>query len=232
MITIRPASERGHTDIGWLDSRHTFAFGDYFDPAHVGFGPLRVINDDRVAAGKGFGTHGHRDMEIISYVLAGALEHKDSLGTGSILKAGDVQRMTAGTGVRHSEFNPSPTEPVHFLQIWIIPAKQGLPPSYDERSIPLENKRGRLCLIASPNGRDDSMSIAQDAEMYAALLDEGEQATYQIRNGRQVWVQVARGTVTVSGHHLQAGDGAAISDESAIELGGVDAELLLFDLPK
>ena len=231
MITVRPAAERGSTNIGWLDSRHSFAFGEYYDPRHVGFGPLRVINDDRVAAGKGFGTHGHRDMEIISYVLDGALEHKDSLGTGSVLRRGDVQRMTAGTGVRHSEFNPSPTEPVHFLQIWIEPERRGLPPSYEERSIPDAEKRGRLRLVASQGGRDGSMPIAQDAELYATLLDGSERVTHGLRDGRAAWVQVARGEVTVNGTRLMEGDGATVRDESSIELTGTGAEVLLFDLP-
>ena len=231
MITVRPAAERGRTNIGWLDSRHTFAFGDYFDPRYVGFGPLRVINDDRVAAGKGFGTHGHRDMEIISYVLDGALEHKDSLGTGSVLRRGDVQRMTAGTGVRHSEFNPSPTEPVHFLQVWIEPERPGLPPSYEERSIPDAEKRGRLRLVASRDGRDGSMPIGQDAALYAALLDGDERVTHEIARGRAVWVQVARGEATLNGKRLAEGDGAAVRDEPSIELTGTGAELLLFDLP-
>ena len=231
MITIRPAAERGRTNVGWLDSRHTFAFGDYYDPRHVGFGPLRVINDDRVAAGMGFGTHGHRDMEIISYVLDGSLEHKDSLGTGSVLRRGDMQRMTAGTGVRHSEFNPSATEPVRFLQVWIEPERPGLPPSYEERSIPDEEKRGRLRLVASRKGRDGSMPIGQDADLYAALLDGDERVTHDIARGRAVWVQVARGEAAVSGRRLAEGDGAAVRDEPSIELTGTGAEVLLFDLP-
>ena len=231
MITVRPAAERGRTDIGWLDSRHTFAFGDYYDPQYVGFGPLRVINDDRVAPGQGFGAHGHRNMEIVSYVLDGSLEHEDSLGTGSVLRRGDVQRMTAGTGVRHSEFNPSATEPVHFLQIWIIPERTGLPPSYEERHFPDAEKRGRLRLIASGDGRDDSITIRQNVDVYATLLGDGERAVHDLRDGRAAWVQVARGEATLDGERLAEGDGAAVRDEAAIELSGTGAEVLLFDLP-
>jgi redox-sensitive bicupin YhaK (pirin superfamily) len=233
MIEIRHANERGSANLGWLDSRHTFSFGDYHDPRFMGFGPLRVINEDRVRQGRGFDTHGHRDMEIVSYVLEGALEHKDSIGTGSVIHPGDVQRMSAGTGVRHSEFNPSPNEPVHFLQIWLLPDRQGITPSYEQKNFTDDDKRGRLRLVASPDGRDGSVKIHQDAAIYASLLDDDEQVTHTLRPGRKGWVQVARGAVEVNGEVLGAGDGAAIADETSLVITARsdDAEFLLFDLP-
>jgi redox-sensitive bicupin YhaK (pirin superfamily) len=199
----------------------------------MGFGPLRVINEDRVRAGAGFGTHGHRDMEIVSYVLEGALEHKDSIGTGSVIRPGDVQRMSAGTGVEHSEFNPSRSEPVHFLQIWLLPDRQGLKPSYEQKTIPETEKRGRLRLVAAPDGRDGAVAIHQDARIYACVLGEGEQASHTLEPGRKAWVQVARGGIDANGEDLRAGDGAAIEDEATVVLKGLtaDAEVLLFDLP-
>jgi quercetin 2,3-dioxygenase len=231
MMTIRRASERGHAEHGWLDSHHTFSFADYYDERHMGFRALRVINEDRVAPGQGFGTHGHRDMEIVSYVLEGALEHKDSIGTGSIIRPGDVQRMTAGTGVRHSEFNASREEPVHFLQIWIVPDKNGHAPSYEQKTFTDAEKQGRLRLVASPDGRDGSVTIHQDAALYAGILREGERASFPLAAGRHAWVHVAKGTARVNGELLRAGDAAAIDDPGAIEIAGQDAgEVLLFDL--
>ena len=232
MITLRPANERGHARHGWLESYHTFSFADYSDPRYMGFRHLRVINEDRVAPGKGFPTHPHRDMEIISYVLDGALEHKDSLGTGSIIRPGEVQRMSAGTGVTHSEFNHSHSELVHFLQIWLLPEWTGLPPSYEQRAFSDEEKRGTLRLVASRDGRDGSVTIHQDVALYAALLNAGERVIHQFVPGRHAWVQVARGAVTLNDKALIAGDGAAISDESRLVLRGTEAaEILLFDLP-
>jgi quercetin 2,3-dioxygenase len=231
MITIRPAAERGRTKIGWLDSWHSFSFGDYVDYDHMGFHSLRVINDDRVAAGAGFPTHPHRDMEIITWVLSGALEHKDSLGTGSVIRAGDVQRMTAGTGILHSEFNPSATEPVHLLQIWIYPEKRGLKPGYAQKSFPAAERKGQLKLVASRDGRDGSLGFHQDASVYVAALGPGQRAAHQLAPGRAAWVQVATGAVTLNGQHLKAGDGAAVTDEKALELVGVEeGETLVFDL--
>ena len=231
MISIRRSEERGHFDHGWLDTRHTFSFGAYNDPAHMGFRQLRVLNEDRVRPGYGFPTHGHRDMEIISYVLAGALEHKDSLGTGSVIRPGELQRMSAGAGVRHSEFNPSPSEPLHFLQIWLLPERPGLPPSYEQKSFSEEERRGRPRLIASPGGRDGSVTIHQDADVYAALLGAKERVTQTLRPGRHAWVQIARGSVGLNGQTLTAGDGARISGEEEIDVTGREpAELLLFDL--
>jgi quercetin 2,3-dioxygenase len=231
MIELRRADERGHAEHGWLDSRHTFSFADYYDPQFMGFGSLRVINEDRVQPGKGFGTHGHRDMEIISYVLEGALEHRDSLGNGSVIQPGDVQRMSAGTGVRHSEFNHSQSELVHFLQIWLLPEKSGMPPSYAERRFSDEEKRGRLRLVASRDGREGSVIVHQDVGLYAALLAPHDAVAHELRAGRRVWVQVARGSVTVNDATLAAGDGAAIVDEDEIAIRGiVDAEVLLFDM--
>jgi hypothetical protein len=232
MINIRPANERGRADFGWLDSRHTFSFGDYHDRAHMGFGPLRVINEDRVQPGQGFGTHGHRDMEILSYVLEGALEHKDSIGTGSVIRPGDVQIMSAGTGIRHSEFNPSPTEPVHFLQIWVIPDRDGIAPRYVQKRFPDAQKRGRLLLVGSSDGRDDSVVIHQDVKIMAAILAPSEAVSHPLRPGRRAWLQIARGAVDVNGQRLAAGDGAAIEGETALEIGGTanSTELLLFDL--
>ncbi|MEZ5889657.1 MAG: pirin family protein [Xanthobacteraceae bacterium] len=232
MLRIRKADERGRTDFGWLDSRHSFSFGHYYDPAHMGFGPLRVINDDRVTPGAGFPTHPHGDMEIISYVLDGALAHKDSLGTGSVIRPGDVQRMTAGTGIKHSEFNASKTEPVHFLQIWIVPEVAGLAPSYEQKSYPAADKRGRLRLVASRDGREDSVTIHRDVDLYATLLGEGERTRHTFRPGRAGWLQVARGTATVNDVQLYPGDGVAIEaiDEVAITGTSADAEVLLFDM--
>jgi redox-sensitive bicupin YhaK (pirin superfamily) len=232
MIELRPGAERGHAEHGWLNSFHSFSFADYYDPRHMGFGPLRVINEDRVQAGMGFGTHGHRDMEIISYVLDGELEHKDNMGNGSIIVPGDVQRMSAGRGVMHSEYNPSPERPVHFLQIWIQPNRQGVKPSYEQKRIDGDLKRGRLALIASPDGRDGSVMIHQDAYVYATRLDGNESVTHRVEPGRRAYVHVARGKVRVNGKPLIAGDAAKISEESAVTLDAGDhAEALVFDLP-
>jgi len=233
MVNVRYAGNRGVTNLGWLDSRHSFSFGHYYDPEHMGFGPLRVINQDRVRPGAGFDTHGHRDMEIVSYVLDGALEHKDSIGTGSVIRPGDVQVMSAGTGIRHSEFNHSKQEPVHFLQIWLLPNKQGLPPRYDQKSFADDEKRGRLRLVGSPDGRDGSIVIHQDARLFAALLDDGETVNHSIEPGRKAWVQVIRGAVAVNGEALRAGDGAAVERESnlAVTARADGSEILLFDLP-
>jgi redox-sensitive bicupin YhaK (pirin superfamily) len=230
MITLRPAAARGGTRIDWLDSRHTFSFGEYHDAAHAGFGALRVINDDRVAAGRGFPTHAHADMEIISYVLEGALAHKDSLGTGSVIRPGDVQRMSAGAGVRHSEFNASPTEPVHFLQIWIVPERRGLPPSYEQKTFTEDQRRGRLRLVGARDGRDGAVTVHQDLDLYAAVLDPGQSATLALRPGRRAWVQVARGAATVNGQALAEGDGAALRDEPEVRIEGGGGEVLVFDL--
>src|SRR5213595_1489719 len=232
MISVRRADERGHADHGWLDTRHTFSFADYHDPKYVGFRGLRVINEDRVQPGQGFPPHGHRDMEIVSYVLAGALEHKDSLGTGSVIRPGDVQRMSAGTGVRHSEFNGSPTEPVHFLQIWIEPAARGIAPGYEQKAFGDADKRDRLRLVASPDGAEGSVTIHQDARVYATRLEAGREIEHKLAPGRHAWVQVTRGALTVGGRRLEHGDGAAISGEPAVTLAGErGAEALLFDLP-
>lgn len=231
MMTIRPANQRGTTDFGWLDSRHTFSFGDYRDPAHMGFRSLRVINDDRIAGGAGFPTHPHRDMEILTWVLEGAIAHKDSLGTGSIVRVGELQRMTAGTGILHSEFNPSETEPMRLLQIWVFPEARGLTPGYDQRSFPKEDRLGQLKLIASRNGRDDSISFAQHGDIYAAALAPHQTVTHRVTPGHGVWIQVANGTVKVNGQELHEGDGAAITDEATVELVGLtDSETLVFDL--
>jgi redox-sensitive bicupin YhaK (pirin superfamily) len=231
MITLRPAKDRGHFNHGWLDTYHTFSFAGYHDPDHMGFRSLRVINDDTVEPGQGFGTHGHRDMEIISYVLDGALEHKDSMGSGGVLRPGDVQRMSAGTGVLHSEFNHSREERVRFLQIWIHPDKKGVPPRYEDKTFPIKDKRGELVLIASPDGRDGSLEIHQDVKAYASILDAGRRLVHPLEPGRHAWVQVARGRLRVNGHELEKGDGASVSRESRLELEGVDeTELLLFDL--
>jgi redox-sensitive bicupin YhaK (pirin superfamily) len=230
MISLRQSEERFHTDLGWLDSRHTFSFGDHHDPRHMGFRSLRVINEDRVQGGQGFGTHPHRDMEILSYVLEGALAHKDSLGNGSVIRPGEVQRMTAGTGVLHSEHNPEPSAPVHFLQIWIQPARRGLPPSYEQKVIPEASARG-LKLVAAPEGEGALVTVHQEARLYAGHLDEGQSLTHRLQPGRAAWVQVAAGEIQVNGQGLKAGDGAAISEEAAVELrAGTKAHLLLFDL--
>jgi redox-sensitive bicupin YhaK (pirin superfamily) len=233
MLTIRRAEARGHDDHGWLDTRHTFSFADYHDPEHMGFSDLRVINEDRVRPGQGFGTHGHRDMEIISYVLSGQLGHRDSMGNGSVIRPGEVQRMSAGTGVRHSEMNPSATEPVHFLQIWILPDRAGHAPGYEQKAYPEAERRGKLRLAASPDGADGSVTIHQDARLYLALLGDGERVRHALAPGRKAWVQVARGEVTVNGERLRAGDGAALDGEVAVELAGAGAstaDVLLFDL--
>lgn len=232
MLRIRKAEERGRTDFGWLDSRHSFSFGHYYDPGHMGFGPLRVINDDRVAPGAGFPAHAHGDMEIISYVLSGALAHKDSLGTGSVIRPGDVQRMSAGTGIRHSEFNASATEPAHFLQIWIVPDVDGLPPSYEQKTYSAEEKRGKLRLVGSRAGRDGSVAIHRDVDLYAALLGEGERVAHRFRPSRIGWLQLARGTAAIEGAQLYPGDGVAIDTVGDLTFMGAspDAELLLFDM--
>jgi quercetin 2,3-dioxygenase len=231
MITVRKAADRGHARHGWLDSHHTFSFADYHDPRHMGFRSLRVINDDRVEAGQGFGTHGHRDMEIISYVLDGALAHKDSMGTGEVIKPGDVQRMSAGTGVAHSEFNPSKAEEVHFLQIWIMPRQRGIAPSYEQKRFTDAEKAGRLRLVAAADGRDGALSINADASVYAGLFDRGQRAELAIAAGRGAWVQVARGKVRVNGQALEEGDGLSLTDEPTVTIEGIDnAEILVFDL--
>ena len=231
MIELRKASERGHADHGWLDSYHSFSFADYHDPRHMGYASLRVINEDVVQPGQGFGAHGHRDMEIITYILAGALEHKDSMGNGSIIRPGDVQRMSAGTGVRHSEFNPSQADPVHLLQIWIEPAVSGIAPGYEEKHFATASRRGRLCLIAARGGRDGAVDIHQDAAVYAALIDGDEEVRHELAAGRKAYVHVARGNVTVNDRQLAAGDALKISGEPAVTIDhGENAEVLLFDL--
>ena len=232
MITVRPAQARGKANFGWLDSKHTFSFGNYYDPNHMGVASLRVINEDRVQPGKGFGTHSHRDMEIISYVLEGELEHKDSIGNGSVIRPGDVQRMSAGTGIAHSEFNASSTKPVHFLQIWILPDQKGIQPSYEQKHFSLDEKQGRLRLVASPDGRDNSVTIHQDANLYVAALNNGARVNHSTDNNRSLWLQIARGSAEINGQTLQVGDGAAITQETDIELAATtdDTEILLFDL--
>ncbi len=229
MIRIRPGDERGQTRLDWLDSRHSFSFADYYDPAQMGFRSLRVINDDRVGAGGGFGMHPHRDMEIITYVLEGSLEHKDSLGTGSVIQPGEVQRMTAGTGIRHSEFNPSEKSPVRLLQIWLLPEKQGLKPSYEQKGFPANGDSLRL--LASRDGRDDAVTIHQDVNLFAGQLTAGAKVRHALKPGRHAWIQVTKGEILVNGQRLQDGDGAALSDEPAIEVTAAKpAEFLLFDL--
>jgi redox-sensitive bicupin YhaK (pirin superfamily) len=231
MMQIRHAEERGRTAIGWLDSRHSFSFGDYYEAEHEGFRSLRVLNDDVVAPGQGFGMHPHRDMEIVTVVLSGALQHKDSLGSGSVIRPGDVQRMSAGTGILHSEWNASQTEPVHFLQIWLLPERRGIKPGYQETRLAEADKRNRLRLIAARDGRDGSVAINQDADIYATHLIDGGTVRHELRRGRHAWVQVALGDVTVNGHTLQRGDGLAVSDETTLELTAPqDAEVLVFDL--
>jgi quercetin 2,3-dioxygenase len=232
MITVRRAAERGTANFGWLDSRHTFSFGHYYDPDHMGFGALRVINEDRVEPGRGFDTHGHQDMEIISYVLEGALEHRDSIGTGSVMRPGDVQIMSAGTGIRHSEFNHSKKEPVHFLQIWVLPDRKGLTPRYDQKSFPELEKRDRLRLVASSDGRDGSLLIHQDTDIYDAQLSRGHALTHALKAGRKGWVQVVSGAVEVNGKPAVAGDGVAVDDEAVLSIAAVadDSEVLVFDL--
>lgn len=231
MLEVRKAEDRGHANHGWLDSHHSFSFADYYDPAHMGFGPLRVINEDRVAAGAGFGTHGHRDMEIISYVLEGELAHQDSMGNGSVIRPGDVQRMSAGSGVRHSEFNHSKSGQTHFLQIWIQPNVTGIPPGYEEKNFSEAEKRGRLRLIASADGSDGSVLIHQDARVHVGLFDGDESATLPLAAGRRAYVHVARGAVEVNGVALKAGDALKIAEVDAIDISkGNQAEVLVFDL--
>jgi redox-sensitive bicupin YhaK (pirin superfamily) len=232
MLELRKSDERGYANHGWLESRHTFSFADYYDPAHEEFGVLRVINEDRVQPGHGFGTHGHRDMEILSYVLEGELEHRDSMGNGSVIRPGDVQRMSAGTGVLHSERNPSPSAGVHFLQIWIRPSRAGIAPGYEQKHFAAAEKRGRLRLVVSPDGADGSLTIHQDARLYAGLFDGDERATLELAPGRRAYVHVARGQVRVDGERLVAGDAAKVEGQRTIELDGGDgAEVLVFDLP-
>lgn len=233
MITIRKSHDRGHFDFGWLDTRHTFSFGEYHDPKHMGFRALRVINEDVVRGGRGFGTHPHRDMEIVTYVLSGALAHKDSMGNGSTIRPDDVQRMSAGTGVTHSEHNASSTEPVHLLQIWLSPARTGTAPGYEQRAFPAAEKRGRLRLVGAPDGRDGAVTIQQDVMLYASVLAPAERVSHEIAPARHAWVQVLRGSVTVNGGPLMAGDGAALSDESHASIAAgteLTNEVLVFDL--
>lgn len=232
MLTVRHAADRGHANLGWLDTWHSFSFAEYQDPAHMNFGPLRVINEDRVEPGKGFGTHGHRDMEIITYVLEGQLEHKDSMGNGSVMGPGDVQRMSAGHGVQHSEFNPSQSEPVHLLQVWILPEVRGVEPGYEQTRFEDADKRGRLRLIASPDGAEGSVTVHQDARVYAGLFDGDEDARLALGAGRRAYVHVARGAVSVNGTQLGAGDAARLEAEDAVSIArGRAAEVLVFDLP-
>lgn len=231
MITLRPAHTRGHANHGWLDTWHTFSFADYYDPEEMRYGTLRVINDDRVAPGGGFPTHGHRDMEIVTYILEGALEHKDSLGNGSVITPGEVQRMSAGKGILHSEYNPSADTPVHLLQIWIEPATRGLAPGYEQKRFDPAEMRGRLRLVASPHGREGSVTIHQDTEIYAARLSAGEAVSHVLGPGRLAYLHVARGALSLNGRGMRAGDGAKIGDETRLDIVGVDAaELLLFDM--
>jgi len=231
MITLRKAQDRGHAEHGWLDSWHTFSFADYHDAQHMGFRSLRVINEDRVAPGKGFPTHSHRDMEIVTYVLDGALEHRDSMGNGSVMKSGDVQRMTAGSGVGHSEFNASRTEPVHFLQIWLLPERRNLEPGYEQKSFSKSDLQGKLRVVASREGASGSVLVHQDVTVLVGTFSAGEQEKYQLAPGRHAWLHVARGKLRVNGQDLDAGDALQVSDEAALELSGVkDAEVLLFDL--
>ena len=231
MITIRPSNERGGGDYGWLNTRHTFSFDQYHDPRFMGFRSLRVINEDFVEPGHGFPMHPHRDMEIITYMLEGALEHNDSMGNGSIIRPGDGQRMSAGRGVRHSEANPSKTEAAHLLQIWILPSERGLEPGYEQKAFPAEQKRGKLRLIAGPDGEDGSVTIHQDARLYVSLLSPGQEVKHDLAPGRYAWLQVAKGAVELNGKLLNQGDGAAVSEEQKLTIKGIqDAEVLLFDL--
>ncbi|MCA1613084.1 MAG: pirin family protein [Acidobacteria bacterium] len=231
MIKVRKSTERGHLNFGWLDTYHTFSFGEYYDPRHMGFRSLRVINEDFVSPGRGFPEHGHGDMEIVTYILAGALEHRDSMGNGSVIRPGDVQRMSAGTGVRHSEKNPSAGESVHLLQIWILPSEQGIDPGYEQKNFAEDERRGRLRLVASPDGREGSVTIRQDASIYATLLDAGWSVEHALAPGRHAWAQVARGAVEINGQSLGRGDGAAASEEERLVITATEpAELLLFDL--
>ena len=230
MITFRRAADRGHFDHGWLNTYHTFSFADYHDPAHKGFRSLRVLNDDRVAPGQGFGEHRHRDMEIVSYVLEGALAHRDSMGNSGVIRPGDVQRMSAGTGVQHSEFNGSRTEPVHFLQIWILPEARGTAPGYEQKTFPPETRRGKLRLIGSRDGREGSVTIRQDVDAYASVLEDGQNLRHVLAPSRHAWLQVAEGELELNGNRLNEGDGAAVSGEEELAIAGKGAELLLFDL--
>ena len=231
MIKIRKSTERGHLNFGWLDTYHTFSFGEYYDPRNMGFRTLRVINEDFVSAGRGFPEHGHNDMEIVTYILGGALEHRDSMGNGSVIRPGDVQRMSAGTGVRHSEKNPSAEEPVHLLQIWILPAERGIEPGYEQKSFAEDERRGRLRLVASPDGGEGSVTIHQDARIYSTLLEAGQSVEHALAPGRHAWAQVARGAVEISGQSLAQGDGAAASEEERVVITASEpAEVLLFDL--
>lgn len=231
MITLRPGSDRGHANHGWLDTYHTFSFANYYDPEQMGFRALRVINEDRVHPGRGFGAHGHRDMEILTYVLEGALEHKDSLGNGAVITPGEVQRMSAGTGIVHSEFNPSKTDSVHLLQIWILPNQQGLEPSYEQKMFPLTERQSQLRLIAASDGRDGAVKIHQDVDLYSSVLQAGDRLSYQLQPNRYGWLQVARGAVHLNGHALQAGDGVAINEAELLKIStDQGAEILLFDL--
>jgi quercetin 2,3-dioxygenase len=232
MIVIRPAQERGAANLGWLDSRHTFSFSNYHDPRHMGFADLRVINEDKIMPAQGFGTHGHQDMEIITYVLEGAIAHKDSLGTGSTILPGDVQRMSAGTGIRHSEFNASETDPAHLLQIWLLPEAKGIEPSYEQKTFAEAEKRGKLKLVGSQDGRDGSVTIHQDVSLYATVLQAGDEVSHSLEGDRVAWLQVARGAVQVNDQSLTAGDGVAISQELQVTLKGVgdESEVLLFDM--
>jgi redox-sensitive bicupin YhaK (pirin superfamily) len=231
MITLRKASERGHNNFGWLDTYHTFSFGDYYDPAHMGFRSLRVMNDDVVEGGHGFPTHPHRDMEIITWVLSGSLEHKDSMGTGSVIRPGDMQRMTAGTGVFHSEYNPSKSESVRLMQIWLLPERRGLTPGYEQKSFPIAERSGQLRLIASPDGRDGSVTVHQDVAVYTAILKAGEKVALDLAPGRHAWLQVPTGGVKLNGKDLGTADGAAVSEETRLSIEATaDAEILLFDL--
>ena len=232
MITIRSSHDRGKANFGWLDSRHTFSFGNYYDPAHMGFGTLRVINEDKVTPGQGFSTHGHRDMEIISYVLDGGLAHKDNIGNGSVIRPGDVQRMSAGTGILHSEYNASETDPVHFLQIWVLPETNGIAPGYEQTYFAPEEKQGQLRLVGSRDGRKGSVTIHQDLDLFATMLQPHQSVTHSLDIGRIAWIHVANGAVNVNGHTLTAGDGAAVSDETELTLTGIGdtTEVLLFDM--
>jgi redox-sensitive bicupin YhaK (pirin superfamily) len=231
MLSLRPADERGHAQHGWLDSHHTFSFADYYDPKHMGFGVLRVINEDRVAPHEGFGTHGHRDMEIVSYVLGGAIEHKDSMGTKGLLKPGEVQRMSAGTGVLHSEMNAT-GDPLHFLQIWILPERNGIKPDYEQKAFSESDRQGRFKLVVSRAGDDGSLKINQDIRLYATLLGKGQNATLELQPGRKAWLQLARGVATFNGLQLKAGDGVAVENEMKLTLTAQEpVEALLFDLP-
>ncbi|MBE9007321.1 pirin family protein [Fortiea sp. LEGE XX443] len=228
---VHDRNHRGHSQTGWLDSYHTFSFSHFQDPNRMGFRSLRVINDDRIAPGAGFPTHGHRDMEILTYVLSGAVEHKDSLGTGSVIRPGDAQIMSAGTGIMHSEFNPSPTEPLHLLQIWILPDTQKLTPRYEQKAFSLAEKRGKLCLIAAKDGRDGAVTIHQDVDLYASVLESGDTVNYHLQRDRYGWLQIAQGIATLNGEELRAGDGVQISSEEQLEITtNVGAEILLFDL--